>query len=289
MENKISRRTFLTASAAVAMTAALSACGATPTATPTKAPPTATKAAAAVAPTAPAAPTAAPKATIEAIVTRGQSAAQPMVNDAPAHLEMTKATGVKLNFQVVPDSDYTTKQTLYMSTKQVPDLMRSSFAALTGYADPSVFKPVLPLIDKVAPNIKKFIDANANDVKRMKIGGDLFIVPSTSCRTKLLAPMPMIRKDLVEKAGLKMPTTFDELYTVLKELKKANPDTLGWTARRPSTPSGIKRELMIVAYPFGSGLGGWAGASTPSTGKRRRTAARGHGGTARFTRSSRTP
>jgi ABC-type glycerol-3-phosphate transport system substrate-binding protein len=55
-----------------------------------------------------------------------------------------------------------------------------------------------------------------------------------------------------------LPDDFDKLYNALKELKKANPSILGWTARKSGTPSGIKRELMIVAYPFGSGLGGWS-------------------------------
>jgi len=260
MESTISRRRFLRASAMTAVGVALSACGATPT--PTKVPPTATKAAAPAAPTA--APTPVPKAAVELVVSRGQHPSQPILQDAPAHLEVTKVTGVKLNFQVVPDADWQSKQTLWMSTKQVPDLMYSSFTAMRDYANPGVFKAVLPLIDKYGPNLKRYLEAYANDVKRMKFGGDLFIVPATSMRTKRLAPSPCIRKDLLDKVGLPFPTTFDELYNALKEIKKANPGTVGWTCRTTSGQSGIKRELMIVAYPFGSGLGGWArGAHVP--------------------------
>lgn len=259
MSTSISRRRFLTASAAAAATVALSACGATPTAT--RVPPTATKPAAA-ATAAPAAPTAAPtvaaKPVIQVVVASGQHPSQPIISDAPAHLEVTKYTNVKMDFQPVPSADYDAKQKIWMSTKQVPDLMKSGFNAIRDYANPGTFKPVLPLIDKYGPNLKRYLDAYASDVKKMKMNGDLYVVPATSLRTKLLAPMPCIRKDLVEKAGMKLPTNFHELYNVLKELKKVNAASIGWTARRSGTPSGIKRTLMIFAYPFGSGQGGWA-------------------------------
>ena len=40
----------------------------------------------------------------------------------------------------------------------------------------------------------------------MKTNGDLYIVPATSLNTKLLAPMPSIRTDLLDKIGMKVPT-----------------------------------------------------------------------------------
>jgi putative aldouronate transport system substrate-binding protein len=277
METKLSRREFLTASAAVAAGVALSACGATPTSTPV--PPTATKPAAAPPPatavpqaatavpatatkpaaTATLAPTAVPtRVTVELVITRYEHPSQPIFPDAPAHLATTQATGVKMNFQPVPLADYLAKQKIWMATKQVPDIMRTDLNDIRDFANPAVFQPVLPLIDKYAPNLKKYLNSRANRVTKLKMNGDLYMVPTDGFNAKRLSPSPCIRKDLVDKTGLQLPTTFDELYNVLKEVKKANPNTIGWTARRPSAPSGIKRELMIVAYPFGSGLGGWS-------------------------------
>ena len=256
MDNTVSRRRFLTTSAAVAVGVALSACGATPTATPVPATPTK----AGAAPTAaPAAPTAVPtRATVELVVVKSEHPLQPIVQDAPAHLEVTKLTGVKMNFQPIPAADWPTKEKLWMSTKQVPDLMYAAFVDLPDYASPSVFQPILPLVDKYAPNLKKYFASYPDAIKKMKTNGDLYIVPATSLNTKLLAPMPSIRTDLLDKIGMKVPTTFDELHTALTELKKANPDVLGWTTRCTPPPSGIKRELMIVGYSFGCGCGAWA-------------------------------
>lgn len=266
MTDRISRRQFIQASTLAAVSAALAACSApaTQAPAPTSAP-VATKAAAATpsgagSPTsAPAAATAVPaKASVTITIARGEHPSQPVLDNAPAHLAQTQATGVKMTFQPVPSADYLTKLKLWMSTKQVPDLVNVGFNDIRDFANPSVFMPVLPLIEKSGPNLKKYLAAYPDAVKKLKMNGDLFIIPATSYNTKLLAPMPCIRKDLLDKANLPVPTDFDQIYQVLKELKKANPGILGWTARKPGSQSGIKRELMIAAYPFGSGLGGWS-------------------------------
>ena len=211
------------------------------------------------APAATAAPAAAAaKPTVELILARGEHPSQPILQEAPAHVATSQATGVKLNFQPVPDADWLAKQKVWMATKQVPDIMRSAFAEIRDFADPSVFKPVLPLIEKSGPNIKKYLAAYPNEVKKLKMNGDLYIIPAVSYNTKLLAPMPCIRKDLLDKIGMPIPDDFEKIYQALKEIKKANPNVVGWTARKPGSQSGIKRELMITAYPYGSGLGGWS-------------------------------
>jgi ABC-type glycerol-3-phosphate transport system substrate-binding protein len=253
MSINLTRRRFISIGAFAATSAAVAACSPAATPAPAPAPAQAPAAAATKAPAAPAA-----KPSIELVVARGEHPSQPILQDAPAHVATTQATGVKLNFQPVPSADYTAKQNVWMATKQVPDIMSAGFNAIRDYADPSVFKPVLPLIDKHGPNLKKYLDAYADTVKKLKMNGDLYIIPATSYNTKLLAPMPCIRKDLLDKINMPLPDTFDKLYQALTELKKANPGVVGWTARQTGAPSGIKRSLMIVAYPFGSGVGGWS-------------------------------
>ncbi len=198
------------------------------------------------------------KELIEFVITRGEHPSQPIIQDAPVHLATTEATGVKLNFQPVPAADYAAKQQVWMATQQVPDIMNAPFNSIRDFADPSVFVPVMPLIEEHAPNLQKFMATHADTVNRLRMNGELYIVPATSYNTKLLAPMPMVRKDLLDAVGLPMPETFDDLYVALTEMKKANPDTAGWTTRQTGTQSGIKRAMMIMGYPYGSGVGGWA-------------------------------
>ena len=242
MTNQYNRRKFLKASVFTAVGTAIAGC------TPAQTTPGAETPGAA----APA------KGTVELVISRGEHPSQPIVQDAPAHLAQAEATGLKLNFQAVPGADYTTKLKLWMSTKQVPDVVYAGFNDIRDFANPSVFQPVLPLVEKYAPNVKKYLETYPEAVKKLRMNGDLFILPATSYNTKLLAPMPCIRKDLLDAVGADVPDTFDSLVEVLTELKKAYPDTLGWTSRKPGAQSGIKRELMIAAYPYGSGVGGWS-------------------------------
>jgi ABC-type glycerol-3-phosphate transport system substrate-binding protein len=242
MTDQLNRRTFIKASLFTAVGAALAGCTAPqPVAKPEGE------------------PQAAPaKGDVTLVISRGEHPSQPILGDAPAHKAQAEATGIKLDFQPVPGADYTTKLKLWMSTKQVPDIIYAAFNDIRDYADPSVFMPVLPLVDKHAPNIKKYLEAYPEAVKKLRMNGELFILPATSYNTKRLSPNPCIRKDLLDAIGAPVPDSFDSLAEVLAEIKKAYPDTLGWTARKPGTQSGIKRQLMITAYPFGSGVGGWS-------------------------------
>lgn len=61
--------------------------------------------------------------------------------------------------------------------------------------------------------------------------------------------MPCIRTDLLEEQGLEVPTTWDELYSVLSALSKAYPDSIAYGAR------GDDRVLFNYMSPI-KGLGG---------------------------------
>ena len=243
MESRMSRRDFLRVSTLTAAGLVLSAC-ATPTTAPAPAPAATTAPAGGPAPTA-----AAARETIEITIGRSQHALEPIINDAPAHLAAGQANGMRLNFSVVPESDWVNKQKLWLSTKQLPDLLFCKSQEIRDYQSPEVLKPLLGLIDKHGPNLKRYLAAYPN-VKKVMGGNELYYIPQVTYNWKYLAPMPVIRKDLVEKAGLKIPETWDDLITVIKEVKKANPGMTGWTNR-----NGTRWFLSLVTYPMGSGYG----------------------------------
>ena len=184
---------------------------------------------------------------IEITVARGEHPAQPIIQDAPAHLAITEHTGVKLNFVTPADPDYPAKMQVWLATNQVPDLMRAGPGDIRDYAGEGVILPIMPLIDKYAPNLKRYIDTYP-EIAKMKIDGKLYFVPHQYFNRKVVASMPMIRKDILDGLGLETPTNFDELYEVLKAFKEAYPDSLVWTNR-----NGTARLLSLNAYPMGSG------------------------------------
>jgi len=184
---------------------------------------------------------------VEITVARSEHPAQPIIQDAPAHLAITEHTGVKLHFVTMDTDDYDAKRKVWLATNQVPDLMRASGGDIRDYAGEGVILPYMPLINKYAPNLKRYIDTYP-DIAKMKIDGKLYFVPHQYFNRKVCASVPMIRKDILDGLGLETPTNFDELYEVLKAFKEAYPDSLVWTNR-----NGTARLLSLNAYPMGSG------------------------------------
>lgn len=262
MSREITRRKFLGATTAVTVGAALAACTPTPTPQPpTKAPaattaatqaPAATTAATKAPATATAAPTAAAeKPIVEITLAFGEGSGQPIIENAPAHLAAGKATRTKLRFQTTGSTDWPAKQKTLLATAQVPDIMGVGNAGeIRDFAKPSVLRPIMPLIEKYGPNLKRYLAAYP-EFKRWAIDGEHYIIPKVYFNRPRYAPVPNIRSDWMEALGLPVPADWDQLYQVLKEMKKAHPDAY-WTSRQ-----GIKRLLMLCAYPMGSGLGGW--------------------------------
>jgi putative aldouronate transport system substrate-binding protein len=235
MAKQITRRAFLQSAAVASLGAALGAC-----ATPTAESPTQGEEVPKGEAT---------KEIVEIIIAMGEGSPG-IIEDAPAHLKEAEATGTRLRFQTVGGDDWGAKQKTLLATGQVPDLMDASPQDIRDFADPKVLTPIMPLIEEHAPNLKRYLEAYP-EIERWAMQGTHYLVPVVYFNRPRYAPMPNIRKDWLEALDLPIPDNFDELYQVLTELKKAHPDAY-WTNRR-----GIKRMLMLVAYPMGSGLGGW--------------------------------
>lgn len=252
MPRDITRRNFLGATTVAAVGAVLASCA--PQSAPTQVAPTTAPGTAPT--TAPAKSTAAPstnadKPVVDITIAFGENSGQPILEDAPSHLAAGKATNTKLRFQTTGSTDWSAKQKTLLATAQVPDIMGVGNAgAIRDFARPSLLQPIMPLIDKYGPNLKRYIEAYP-EFKRWSVDGESYIIPKVYFNRPRYAPVPNIRSDWMEQLGLSAPQDFDQLYQVLKEMKQAHPDSY-WTAR-----NGIKRLLMLCAYPMGSGLGGW--------------------------------
>jgi len=170
--------------------------------------------------------------------------------DAPAPQLIGEATRTKIKLQLVGEADWQAKQQTMLATDQVPDIMRAGPEDVRDFADPAILQPIMPLVDKYAPNLKRYLETYPQ-LKRWVINGEHYVIPVIYFNRWRYAPMANLRRDWMEALGLPAPTTWDEVYTTMVELKKAHPDAY-WTQR-----GGLKRTLMLMAYPMGSGLGGW--------------------------------
>ncbi|MFE5318490.1 extracellular solute-binding protein [Paenibacillus sp. NPDC056579] len=160
------------------------------------------------------------------------SIAQPPSPDNPVTKEFEKRTNTKLNITWVSDTVFDDKLNVLLASGDLPDMIRLpsiNQAQFQTMVKQGAFWDLTPYLK----DYKNLMDSPKSMWDNQKIGGKNYVVP-------IVRPLEggttfFIRKDWVEKLGLKMPTTLDELYQVMKVFKEKEPDgkkdTFGYTMR----------------------------------------------------------
>lgn len=137
--------------------------------------------------------------------------------------EMNKV-GISVEFVAVPRSDDEQKVQTMMAAGTAPDIVMSYNSTMVEdyYKRGGTFdlSPYVDGEDQVK-NLKAYVGEDVIDMGRNKEGA-LWGIPakrSITSRTNMF-----IRKDWLDKLEMEVPTTTDELYTVLKAFKENNPD-----------------------------------------------------------------
>lgn len=153
--------------------------------------------------------------------------------------ELEKTTGVKVEFQHPPlEVPQAQEQfNLMIATNELPDVIEASWGTTSGAVirypggpekailDKKIIK-LNDLIDKYAPNLTKLLAAHPDWKKQISTDeGSIYAFPFLRGDDKVRVFFgPSIRQDWLDKLGLKMPTTIDEWYTVLKAFKEKDPE-----------------------------------------------------------------
>lgn len=167
--------------------------------------------------------------------------------EAPGHKAITEKTGIRINWEAVPASDYTQKVRTLIATNSVPDIALIAPADYNDFGYSGAFLELDGLIEKHIPNFKAVMGKNAW-INKLRIDGKLFTFPTVSRDDVTKAPLMFIRTDLLKKHNLAVPTTFDELYRTLAALKKAYPTSVPLTCRGSGS-------LGDTLYSLGTGAG----------------------------------
>lgn len=178
------------------------------------------------------------------------SASQPIKNFAPAQQEVFKRTNIKLDYEIVPSSSYQEKKNILFATNNWPDVASVKSADLTDYASTGIFEPLLQYVNETdMPNFYKFW-TQFPELQKYLIDGELYGFPVIHRGTTANADAVMMRTDLLEKHGIPIPQTFDEVLDSLVELKKIYPSSIPWTGRK-----GTMQLIKALSYMMGSGYG----------------------------------
>jgi putative aldouronate transport system substrate-binding protein len=182
---------------------------------------------------------------------RYEHASQAIVANSKAVQEIAKRKNVKLNLQSVPQSNYDDKKKTLIATNTLPDVMLVKQDDIQNFADTGAFLDLTPYLDKM-PNLKKVISQQP-EINKNKIDGKLYGFPLVANWQGVGGQLSMIRTDVLDKLSLKKPTTYDELYQVMKKMKEANPDSYPFTARAANGLTGTENLINPISFAFGSG------------------------------------
>ena len=177
----------------------------------------------------------------------------------PLFKEAEKITGIKVHgtaSESVSDSDQAWNT--MVTSMPLPDIITAQVGKLDDFAQMGGLIPLDELIDEYAPNVKKFFEdcpeareqATAED-------GHIYYIPGSLSgidRDALPSKGWFIRQDWLDKLGLEVPKTVDELYDVLTAFKTKDPNGNG---KQDEVPYFNRQEGIQDLYQLFGAYYGW--------------------------------
>ncbi len=148
------------------------------------------------------------------------------MNETEMAKYLQEETGIKVKFVHPAAGQETEKFNLMVASRDMNDIVETNWFNYTGGPDKAIkdkiIYPLNEIMDKVSPNLKKYYEENPKVAGQLQTdGGSYYEYPFTMVDSKLRTFMGyMIRKDLLDKAGLQIPETIDEWETVLTKFKE---------------------------------------------------------------------
>lgn len=193
-------------------------------------------------------------APIEFTMTYADNPTFPFNQDWLSVTESQKFVNAKIKFEVIPYNDYQDKVTLELNSGSAPDVITYIKANEPPYSTFGLNGALVALnkYEKQTPNFTAQVSKYnlGDEVKKNYLAdSNLYYLPALYSAA-FYDGGPLIRTDLLEKYGLKTPTTYDELYEVMKVFKKNEPNSY------PLTSLVASRVLFRFTMPsFGISVG----------------------------------
>ncbi|WP_167357201.1 extracellular solute-binding protein [Paenibacillus pectinilyticus] len=135
--------------------------------------------------------------------------------------KLNEKLNIDLKIQWVPNDNYKEKLNVMAASNSFPDAYFINPPEFQKWRDAGIFMDVKPELSKYS-NLTKYLGEDGFNILNPK--GKAYGLPYYSVEAR--DPM-MIRKDWLDKLGLKMPTTVDEYYEVAKAFATKDPDGNG--------------------------------------------------------------
>lgn len=145
-------------------------------------------------------------------------------NESLFYQELEKRTGVKVNFQHPAVGTDKEQFNLLVASGKLPDIIEYNFTAYSGGPEKAiadrVIIPLNDLIDKHAPNLKRYLEVNPAIKKELTTdNGTLHVFPAIGAGNTNVTSGFVLRKDWLDELGLAVPETIGEWTEVLRQFK----------------------------------------------------------------------
>ncbi|WP_431934249.1 extracellular solute-binding protein [Micromonospora sp. RP3T] len=172
--------------------------------------------------------------------------------------ELAKRTNVKLDPVAVPLSDYEQKRSVLVSSGDAPLIIPKTYHPQeNSYVSSGAILPVsdyLDLMPHFAEKLEKWNLKPEMDTLRQE-DGKFYLLPGLHEKPWQEYTLA-VRTDILEQLGIPSPTTWDEVYTMLKAMKAAHPDVHPFSDRF-GKPNPAGNLLNMLALSHGLPGAGW--------------------------------
>ncbi|MFK7694945.1 ABC transporter substrate-binding protein [Paenibacillus sp. HJGM_3] len=181
-------------------------------------------------------------------------------NEVMLWQEYEKQSNIHVTWEMVPTDNLTEKRNIMLAGGDYPDAFFTAGIPATDllkYGTQGTFIKLNTLIDNYAPNLKKLLDQYPEVRKGLTMpDGNIYSFPTIydpQFTSVLGGGKVWIRKEWLDKLGLKEPETTDDFYNMLKAFKEKDPNGNNQADEIPFEVVGLP---SIISYFKGAwGLG----------------------------------
>ncbi|MDR6880812.1 extracellular solute-binding protein [Bacillus sp. 3255] len=178
------------------------------------------------------------------------------LGEVEMYKELEKRTGVHADFSHPPQGNEKEQFNLLIASKDLPDLMEYNWLAYPGGPEKAINDKVIiklnDLVDKFAPNLKKYLNDNPQVAKQVKTdSGTMYVIPSLGIGKVNTFSGPLVRKDWLDELGLAVPETLDEWTKVLREFKSKKGVAAPYTTYIDKADANKTNDFIAGAFGIG--------------------------------------
>lgn len=146
--------------------------------------------------------------------------------------KLEEETNVIINWNMSSDDGWKEKKSLLFAGNTLPDAFYGqdilTDVDIIKYASQGMLIPLNDLIEEYAPNIKAILDENPQYKKQITApDGNIYSLPTINELNPTTHDKWFINKTWLDNLGLEVPTTKEELETVLQAFKDGDPNGNG--------------------------------------------------------------